>query len=80
MDQWEIVKKTFNGQNPDKIYRLNLPALSRTLSSKKIGPTSFDFDDHDVLITGFGISLPDLLVLPELTLTAPTSSLCLSLW
>ena len=52
MEDFEIVKKSFDGTDPSKIFRLRLPALGKVLRAAGSSPTSFDFDDGDVLVTG----------------------------
>jgi hypothetical protein len=55
MDDFEVAKKLFNGKDPNKIFRLRLPALGKALRAAKSSPTFFDFDDGDVLITGYDL-------------------------
>lgn len=50
MDDWEIVKKTFDGDDMTKVFRLHLPALGKALRHRKSAYRSYDFEDFEVLI------------------------------
>lgn len=50
MNDWEIVKKTFNGNDMNKIFRVHLPALGKTLKEKKLSSSAYDVEDFEVLI------------------------------
>ena len=52
MEDWEMVKKTFSGKDLKKTYRLRLPALAKLLKAAGISPTSYDFDDFAVIVSG----------------------------
>ena len=52
MEDFESVKKSFTGTDSRQVFRLRLPALSKVLRAKGSSPTSYDFDDGDVLLTG----------------------------
>jgi len=52
MDDFELVKKTFNGKDLKKKYQLNLPALGRVLKERGSEIQEYDFDEHSVLVRG----------------------------
>lgn len=52
MDEWEVVKKTFNGNNLGEKYSVPLPALGAALRERGMLSASYDFEDHCVVVTG----------------------------
>lgn len=53
MNEWEVVKKTFNGRDLKKKYQVPLPALGVALRGKEnTAAASYDFEDHSVIVTG----------------------------
>ena len=52
MDDFELIKKSFSGQNLDKKHLLNLPVLGKALKARKENPPEYDFDEFNVLIRG----------------------------
>lgn len=49
MNEWEIVKKSFNGKDLKKKYYISFPALGARLQG--VSP-SYDTEDHTVIVTG----------------------------
>lgn len=53
MNEWEVVKKTFNGRDLKKKCQVPLPALGVALRGKEnTAAASYDFEDHSVIVTG----------------------------
>lgn len=59
MEAWESIKHSFNGKDLGKVYRLNLPALGKSLKTARLAPSSYDFDDFDILISGYALRHQD---------------------
>ena len=52
MDDFELVRKAINGKNSEKIFRLSLHALGRNLKAIGSSPSSYNFEDGEILISG----------------------------
>lgn len=52
MNDFELLKKTFNGKDLRKSYQIPFPALGNALREEGISSASYDTDDHCVLVTG----------------------------
>ena len=52
MNEWEVVKKTFNGKDLKKKFQVPLPALGQALNVQNKRPSAYDFEDHSVIVTG----------------------------
>lgn len=52
MDDFELVKKTFNGKDLNKTYHISLPALGKALKEKGNASTAFDAEDNEILLEG----------------------------
>ena len=52
MDNFELVKKNFDGSNLEKRFTLQLPALGQRLKSVAPSSARYDFEDGEVIITG----------------------------
>ena len=52
MDDWELCKRTFDGKDPNKNFRLGLPALGKALKAAKLSHDKYDFEDWKIIIKG----------------------------
>lgn len=56
LDSFEQIKKIFDGKDMKKQYPIHLPALGKILKEKGRSPTSYDFEEFNVLISGYANS------------------------
>lgn len=52
MDDFELVKKTFNGKDLNKTYRISLPALGKVLRERNVVFPEYDTEDNEILLKG----------------------------
>lgn len=52
---FEVIKRSFIGENLSKTHRLRLPALKRRLEAASLYPDDYDFVEGKILLKGFDI-------------------------
>lgn len=52
MVEFESLKKSFNGNDLNKNKHLPFPLLGKALQKRNVAPTSYDFEEFQILVTG----------------------------
>jgi len=51
MEDFELAKKDFEGEDEGKIFRLRLPAIARAIKEANLAEPTYDVEEGDVLIS-----------------------------